>query len=511
MWNNLNSFPQGTNQNINYKYQNPNNFLEHRQNLPNQFNYIPPNIPDSMAPCMPPSQFNNSYQNFQNFPQNYCYPKLAPGMPSNQYNPAQNYPVCNQPYKEGFQNRPMNHMGYIPAQELPCGPMMGNNLSNNPSEQIFEGLKPEQKILKFENEDLDYQSRETNEQNRLDLDKKDSIDIEKKSPPINPIPNIPCEILNSKSSQKILPHNCDTTKIESSSIKLPEKIENLRIKSEILVVPQSTTNSENFKVRRIPISSNVKKNDRVEIINKIRSSIERTQIEVESAGKGQKSFILKGPENELEMCKEQISITIHQTDEEDQWHYLNDFGQFMPYSFEENKKIKSKFAKGRKKVRIGNERTIIFGSKGVPHVQSKNNGIAARTVRRGLATIINQLSPEEFIWYWTSDNGKLWNPYAPEAVKQIEYYYQIYLKNVKIEELDSMDEEERNEIACRTSVLIYGTSRFSYKIDYVNFVQFNEQTTRWRGIKRWEAEGVLRLSKFGVRNDKVPWIPRKVE
>ena len=41
-------------------------------------------------------------------------------------------------------------------------------------------------------------------------------------------------------------------------------------------------------------------------------------------------------------------------------------------------------------------------------------------------------------------------------------------------------------------------------IDFVNMVQINEKTRRWRGIRRGDNRGVLRVSN--IPPEPVPWV-----
>lgn len=52
--------------------------------------------------------------------------------------------------------------------------------------------------------------------------------------------------------------------------------------------------------------------------------------------------------------------------------------------------------------------------------------------------------------------------------------------------------------------MVSRTSGWCYKIDSVNFAQYNEVTTRRCGIRRGE-NGCLWISKPGVFYEPVPW------
>ena len=89
----------------------------------------------------------------------------------------------------------------------------------------------------------------------------------------------------------------------------------------------------------------------------------------------------------------------------------------------------------------------------------------------------------------------------------MEKYYNEFLGRVRGMDLGNMRNNDRANYAKQMSVLVSGTSGFAYIIDYINMVQTNEQTGRWRGVRRGENGGVLRISK---KSEAVPWIPHPV-
>ena len=69
-----------------------------------------------------------------------------------------------------------------------------------------------------------------------------------------------------------------------------------------------------------------------------------------------------------------------------------------------------------------------------------------------------------------------------------------------------MNDAERISYANKFSALVYGTSGFAYKMDFVNMVQVNEKTERWRGVKRDNIDATLRVSIISEEFVPIPWI-----
>jgi WWE domain len=191
------------------------------------------------------------------------------------------------------------------------------------------------------------------------------------------------------------------------------------------------------------------------------------------------------------------------------WYYLDEAREFLPY--QNSQVIEAAFQKGDSQIEF-NGIVIVFGRNGDPHIQYTNYGNVKKTVRRGLNP--NNPSNENYIkWYYYDEK---WNHYEPEACVTIQYYYEQFLEEYGNVNPGALPIHERKSLAKRICVLVWGTSKFSYLIDFVNMVQMNEQTGRWRGIRNERQNGYPRVSPQGVKLlqgdfaiDKVeiPWLP----
>ncbi|OMJ96071.1 hypothetical protein SteCoe_455 [Stentor coeruleus] len=258
---------------------------------------------------------------------------------------------------------------------------------------------------------------------------------------------------------------------------------------------------------RIPLSNEASKPENRDFIaNSAQANLPNSMVYSQSAGPDQASIVVSGPKHELEYSSNIINSIDPHGQLENQWYYLHENGKFVPYNANSCTLIERAFRENKPDINLGIYH-IIFGQNEHPHVQVTNSGFIYRTVRRGLNSNFNQFAPSDIIWYWTDDSGSAWKRYEPEACKQMEFYYQEFRKEINVGSLNNMDSTQRTILSKTKSVLISGNNGFSYMVDFVNMIQINEKSSRWRGIKRGEDRGTLRLSAFGKKNESIPWIP----
>ena len=230
---------------------------------------------------------------------------------------------------------------------------------------------------------------------------------------------------------------------------------------------------------------------------------------VENAGPGQNYLKVEGHPDSVSRISAQLSSM--NLNKKTDWYFLNDEGGFQKYTENESNLIENSFYEGTSQVQIhGNSYTIFFGQNGNPHTQLSNTGYIYRLVRRGTEALQLHYGQNDEVWYWTEEFGNQlqWTQYEPEASKLIEYYYQQFLLENGNVQLSRMDPNERKNYAKSVSTLVSGTSGFAYMMDFVNMAQTNEKTGRWRGVRRGNQGGVLRVSQ--VKAEPIPWIPHPV-
>ena len=235
----------------------------------------------------------------------------------------------------------------------------------------------------------------------------------------------------------------------------------------------------------------------------IQSCFPDTNITYNHAGPGQNFLQVVGPPQSANMA----SAYIRQLDphSDSSWSFLNDGGDFEQYPPDCSRLIENAFSSGSESIQISNQYTVFFGTNGNPHTQLSRSGYIYRAVRRGSEPIQTHYSSGDIVWNWTDDNMQ-WQLYEPEASKLIEYYYQNFLKENMNVNFGGMNYGDRANYAKTLSVLVSGTSGFAYMMDFVNMVQINEETRRWRGIRRGNQNAALRVSRAG-QEDPIPWIP----
>ncbi|OMJ69126.1 hypothetical protein SteCoe_33222 [Stentor coeruleus] len=332
-----------------------------------------------------------------------------------------------------------------------------------------------------------------------------------KKPILNPV-----RALGTTTAQSMMPGGLQTGPAPVSSMirKFPSAgnpLDNPMSEPQILNMsfphPQFNSNfsiySEPFIIMRTPLSIlTIYQSINNGHMQNIQNNFPQTSFSLNNAGLSQQYIEITGPKSQVISSYNQLKLIDLNSDS--QWYFLADDGLFQPYNFYLNSLIEMAFINGHKFIELNwnSESYIVnFGVNGILHTQIDKNG--HRYVRRGKDTLNQECSIK---WYWTNDDANAWNLYKPEACKTIEFYYQQFLSENFCLNFGGMGDIMRKEYANKLSVLVYGTSEFSYKIDFVNMVQSNEKTERWRGIRRGETGGTLRISKFGEKNDPIPWI-----
>ncbi|OMJ93701.1 hypothetical protein SteCoe_3265 [Stentor coeruleus] len=271
----------------------------------------------------------------------------------------------------------------------------------------------------------------------------------------------------------------------------------------------SISSSEPSIIVRAPLSTDsINQSINSGHMQNIQNSFPQASLSLNNAGPNQQYVLIIGPQSQVTNSYNHLkSIDPHS---DSQWYFLSEDGHFLPYESNLNQIIENAFINGQRLIEFSRNSSsyiLNFGENGVPHSQINQDGYIHRLVRRGKEAL-NQ--GYDIKWYWTDDKASQWKIYEPEACHLIEYYYQEFLSRNSCSNFGQMDDRVRKENAKKLSVLVSGTSGFSYMMDFINMVQLNEQTGRWRGVRRGEAGGVLRISKFGAKDDPIPWIQHPI-
>ena len=225
------------------------------------------------------------------------------------------------------------------------------------------------------------------------------------------------------------------------------------------------------------------------------------QIFRNDAGQGQSYINVVGSPDRVANVSNAISNM--EKSQDNQWYFLNDNGKFEAYDQNANRIIDGGFSNGNQSTEISTgikTYTILYGYDGFPHQQLLNGGQTHRTVRKGRLAGMDNFNYAK--WLWADELTNQWKDYEPEACKLIENHYQRFLQKHEGYNLSTMPNKE--SLAKQESVLVSGTSGYAYILDFVNMVQRNENTLRWRAIKKEGMNMVLRVSQ--VKPEPIPWI-----
>ena len=251
---------------------------------------------------------------------------------------------------------------------------------------------------------------------------------------------------------------------------------------------------------------------------RIQNSFPDTKMVFDNAGPDQYCVRINGPPHSVNRAAECVQRLDSSPDTT--WYFLDNLGQFEAYPARFSALLENAHNEGRDSITFDlnggvnqglgnrNDVTVVFGNNGNPHTQRLHRGFINRTVRRGREPIENNFRQNDVVWYWSDDAGGRWMNYEAEACRSIEYYYNKFLEEFKgNSRFGNMNQEERKVKAKKVSVLVWGTSAFSYMIDFINMVQINEKTQRWRGIRRVNHQGNFRVSENLEDPEPVPWLP----
>jgi hypothetical protein len=270
--------------------------------------------------------------------------------------------------------------------------------------------------------------------------------------------------------------------------------------------PSNFNNPESnpsISIKRVGLSeTGINKANNDGRLNEIISKNPGVSLYSNSAGPGQAFINIVGNPQSVNSAH---SALRNMESQDTQWYFLNDSGTFQPYETSVNQLIENSFSNGNDVIEIftnGKSYQVIYGQNNFPHQQLLQGGEIYRTIRRGRDAASQNFNPDIVTWFWADEVENKWKNYEPEACQLIERHYQTFVNKFRGRNLSAMPNKEA--IAKAESVLISGTSGFSYLMDFVNMVQRNEKTRRWRAIKKDGLNCQFRVSQ--VSAEPTPWI-----
>lgn len=263
--------------------------------------------------------------------------------------------------------------------------------------------------------------------------------------------------------------------------------------------------SVNVSIQRVSISEkNIVSANNDGRLNSIINNNPSVQLYSNSAGPDQAYINVVGPIWSVEKAVKTLETL--EPNQDDQWCFLDDDGNFRKYPADQNPLIEKSFKRGDPTIDfIGSNQvsyTIIYGQNNNPHQQIVRDGTVYRTVRRGTkAPNLSFAAHDITAWYWADEIENRWKTYEPEACVLISSHYNDFKTKFKNTVLSKVPDKKK--LAKSEAVLVYGKSGFAYLIDFVNMVQLNEKTRRWRSIK---LEGMSSEFRVSRSDEPIPWI-----